>query len=191
MKKMFFSVLLLFSIASIQTAASQKTVSSKRDVQVSSIENFGNKNVSFVTFYEPQSKVGFLYVLKDGRAFKYTKHGKFISKSRNSKKVADFVNAEIKKFGAHVTEKDNKPFEGMDCSAWAAGGTDSFSRACLKKVCAALNCILSNGSLCNCEGESTIDGCMNVACIHCNGAECNSKYKVSVRPIEVKGIVHK
>lgn len=187
--KTFFSIALLFFVATVQTAISQKTVTSKRNVQVSSIENLGNKNVSFVTFYEPQSKSGILYVLKEGRAYKYTKHGEFLSKSKNSKKVDDFVDTEIKKFGAHITEKDNKPLGYLDCDVWGKGMMDSHSNTCMKKVCEALNCIL--GGPCNCEGESTADGCVNVACIYCNGAECNSKYKVSVRPIVVKEIVHK
>ena len=187
--KAFFSIALLFFIITIQTAMSQKTVTSKRNVQVSSIENFGNKKVSFITFYEPQSKSGILYVLKEGRAYKYTKHGEFLSKLRNSKKADDFVNTEIKNFGAHVTAKDNKPSGYLDCDKWGKGLLDSFSITCMKKVCDALNCIL--GGPCDCEGESTADGCVNVACIYCNGAECNSKYKVSVRPIVVKEIVHK
>lgn len=187
--KAFFSIVLLFFVVTVQTAMSQKTVTSKRNVQVSSIENFGNKKVSFITFYEPQSKSGILYVLREGHAFKYTKHGKFLSKFRSSKKVDDFVNTEIKKFGNHVTEKDNEPFTNLNCDEWGKGMLDSFSATCLKKVCDALNCIL--GGSCDCEGETTTNGCMNVACVYCSGAECPSKYKYSVRPVVVKGIVHK
>lgn len=187
--KALFSIFLLLFVITVQTARSQKTVTSKRNVQVSSIENFGNKKVSFITFYEPQSKSGILYVLREGHAFKYTKHGKFLSKFRSSKKFDDFVNTEIKKFGNHVTEKDNEPFTNLNCDEWGKGMLDSFSATCLKKVCDALNCIL--GGSCDCEGETTTNGCMNVACVYCSGAECPSKYKYSVRPVVVKGIVHK